>query len=102
MLRNIINQTLNIQSTPIIFSNLRIENTVRAIIFEINQSSCFEQVGDLIDELVVLQIQLAKNTYINKIEINDYLKMFLRDFDRSESPEEKIYLYKKIKSGSYS
>ncbi len=48
-----------------------------------------------------IQFVLAKGIFKDKLEVNQFLRQFVYDFDRIDDDETKIHLFNKIKSLEY-
>jgi anion-transporting ArsA/GET3 family ATPase len=94
-------KTLQIGSNQI--NDLRIilkktEQNIKDIIFCIQKQSSFEDTEQLFSLLEEYQYPLASLVFRSKLEVTSYLKEFVRNYDRLDDKELRIFLFEQLKA----
>ena len=65
---------------------------------EIKKSSTLESADIIFKNLEDIQFILAKAVFADGLEVNAFMRNFIRDYDRIDEPDTKTKLFDKIKS----
>jgi hypothetical protein len=79
-----------------------IENEIEKILLSIRDADRLESANIFFEFLNRIQTELAKLLFKKEIDMPNGLKRFVRDFDRVDDFDMRIFLFKKIKWENYS
>lgn len=78
---------------------VEIEEKIKNSFLNIQSSKNYIEIENEFNFLEKLQCYLSRKYFVDKIEINQYIRQFIRFFERLDDYENRQYLFRKIKNG---
>jgi competence transcription factor ComK len=73
-----------------------VEEEIKLLFFKISKTKNIDDAALMFQNLEEIQFTLAKAIFKNEIEVTQFLRQFVYDFDRIDDEEIRNVLYKKI------